>query len=159
MTKHPMKTRYPAPAETVLRMLTDREFHARKLEKLGLPKYEILDHAFDGQQFRIRIERRVPVTMPGGKKAGETTVINEEHWNIAERKGLVKVETKGMPLQMSCESSMTEDGDGCIVTLDWSIEAKIPVVGGQLEKFVVSDIEHRAADETRVALELLEDYR
>lgn len=160
MTKHPMQSRYPAPAATVLKMMTDREFHIRKLEKLGLPKYEVLDHHFDGEQFRIRIERRVPVQMPGTKKAaGETTVINEEHWNLVSRTGIVKAEPKGMPLEMSCEATMRDDGDGCVIDYEWSIHAKVPVVGAQLEKFVISDMESRTAQEHAVAVSLLDDYR
>jgi hypothetical protein len=160
MTKHQMKARYPASSATVIRMMTDKAFHVAKLEKLGLSKYEVLDHQFDGKQFSIRIERKVPVQMPGMKKsAGESTVVNEEKWDVAARTGSVAAHPQGMPLEISAVTAMADDGDGCVVTYDWNIHAKIPLVGGQLEKFVIGDMESRAAEETRVAVELLADYR
>ena len=42
---------------------------------------------------------------------------------------------------------------------DWTIKAKIPLVGGALEKFVVSDLERRSAEETEIAIRMLKDYR
>lgn len=161
-TKHETTTRYPAPADTVLKMMTDRGFHERKLGALGLAKYQILDHAFDGQDFRIKIERKVPVQAPGMVKkalAPETTVVSEESWNLAARRGRVAVAPQGMPVEMSCEVSIADDGSDSVITHRWNIEAKIPVVGGTLEKFIVSDMDNRAAEETRVAIELLQAYR
>jgi hypothetical protein len=159
-TRHVMKAHYPAPAAVVLKMMSDRAFHTRKLEALGLTQYEVLDHALDGQAFRIRIERKVPVQMPGMKKAaGETSVVNEERWDLSTRRGEVVVEPAGMPVEMKAALSIAEDGDGSVITFDWVINAKIPVVGGTLEKFIVSDMESRAAEETRAAVSLLDAYR
>ncbi len=159
-TRHEMKAHYPAPADTVLRMMTDRAFHTRKLEGMGLRQYQVLDHASSGDDFRIRIERKVPVQMPGMKKAaGETSVINEESWNRATRSGRVRVEPAGMPVEMNADHSIADEGDGSVITFVWTIDAKIPMVGGTLEKFIVSDMENRAAEETRAAVALLDAYR
>ena len=159
-TRHEMKARYPAPADTVLKMMTDRAFHTRKLDGMGLSQYQVLDHACSGNDFRIRIERKVPVQMPGMKKAaGETTVINEESWNLATRSGRVRVQPAGMPVEMNAELSISDEDDGSVITFQWTIDARIPVVGATLEKFIVSDIESRAAEETRAAVALLDAYR
>ncbi len=159
-TRHEMKAHYPAPAAVVLKMMGDKAFHTRKLEGMGLTKYEVLDYACDAREFRIRIERKVPVQMPGMKKAaGETSVVNEEVWNLQTRTGRVRVEPAGMPVEMNAALTITDEGDGSVITFDWTINAKIPVVGGTLEKFIVSDMESRAAEETRVAVSLLESYR
>lgn len=161
MLKHTSTARYPASPAVVIRMFTDRGFHTRKLEAMGLAKFEVVDHAFDGKDFRIKIDRRVPVAAPGGAKklmGGETRVINEEFWNVGTQTGRVLVEPVGMPVEMSCETSIAADGSDSVVTFHWTIHAKIPVMGGTLEKFIVSDMEKRADEETRIAASFLKDY-
>ena len=160
--KHQSQARFPAPAAVVLRMFTDRAFHTRKLDAMGLKNYEVLEHAAKGDEFRIRIRRKVPMQAPAMVKkfvGAESTVVNEERWNRAKGSGSVLVEPVGMPLEMSCATSVKDEGAGCVVRYDWTINAKVPLVGGALEKFVVSDLEKRAGEETRIALEMLDDYR
>jgi hypothetical protein len=159
--QHEMKSRYPASSDIVIRMFTDREFHTRKLEALGLLKYQVLGHQFDGADFSIKIERKVPVEVPGMVKKLvplETTVVNEEFWNLASKTGSVKVEAQGMPLELSCVSSLADDGGECVLTHRWEIRAKLPMMGA-LEKFVATDMDNRAVEETRVAISLLPAYR
>ena len=103
--KHKSQARYPASAEVVLRMFTDKAFHTGKLDAMGLKNYQVLDHAFDGKDFRIKIQRKVPMQAPAVVKkfvGAESTVINEERWNLKTRTGRVLVEPVGMPLEMSC---------------------------------------------------------
>lgn len=160
--KHEMKARYPAPSDVVMRMFADQAFHTGKLEALGLRKYQVLEHHFDGKDFRIRIERHVPVETPGMIKKVvpmEARVINEECWDIASKTGRVNVEPQGMPVEMSCLTQLTDEGDECVVTYSWDIRAKLPVMGATLEKFIVTDMEGRSAEETRVAISLLDGYR
>ena len=159
--KHDVTTRYPAPAAVVIKMFTDPEFHTRKLEATGYSgKYTVLSKQSDGRDFSIRIERKVPVSLPGvGKSAPESTVVNDESWNIASRSGRVVVELKGMPLAMSCATSITDDGAGCIVRYEWEVKSKVPLVGGAIEKMVVSDLQKKSQEETDAAIALLAHYR
>jgi hypothetical protein len=39
------------------------------------------------------------------------------------------------------------------------VKSSVPLLGGKIEKMAVADMESRSADETRVAIELLKDYR
>lgn len=158
--KHESTARYPAPATVVIRMFTDANFHTRKLEALGMSKYKILDHSLDGDEFYIKIERKVPLQMPGMKKGGaESTVVHEEFWNRADGRGRVIVHPQGMPLKMSCETAIEDEGDGAVVHYDWTVTAKIPLIGAKLEKFVIADMERRADDELQAGVDLLPDYR
>ena len=160
--KHQSQARYPAPSEVVLRMFTDKDFHTRKLDEMGLKNYQVLDHALDGKEFRIKIRRKVPMQAPALVKKfvpAESTVVNEERWNLKSRTGSVMVEPQGMPLEVSCVTAMKDQGGECIVSFDWTIKARVPLVGGALAKFVISDMERRAAEETEVAIRLLKDYR
>jgi len=159
--KHEMKARYPAPSSVVMKMFADRDFHTRKLEATGYTgKYQVLNCSGDASSFSIRIERKVPVSMPGmGKNAPESTVVNDETWNLASKTGRVVVELKGMPLEMSCVTSMKDEGKDCVVTYQWEVKSKIPLVGGTIEKMVVSDMDKKADEETQAAIALLKNYR
>ena len=160
--KHQSQARYPAPSDVVMRMFTDKNFHTRKLDAMGLKNYQILDHTLKGADFRIRIRRKVPMQAPALVKKffpAESTVVNEERWNTKSRTGSVVVEPQGVPLEMSCATALNDQGGECIVSFDWTVKAKIPLVGGVLEKFVISDMERLAAEETAIAIRMLGDYR
>lgn len=160
--KHETTARYPAPAAVVMRMFTDRDFHTRKLDQMGLRSYAVLDHAFDGQHFRIRVERVVPIDVPGLLKKvvpTESRVVNDEHWDAKTFTGKVLVEPKGMPLDIACSTTMSNDKNGCLIRYQWNLKARVPLIGGALEKFIIGDMETRANEETRIALTMLDDYR
>ena len=155
-----LKSRYPASSAVVMKMFTDKAFHTDKLKGLGYNSYEVLSHSFDGKDFRIEVLRKVPIQFPGfSRGAGESTVVNEESWNLASKTGRVVLNVKGMPLEASCITRMTDEGKDCVVTFDWDVKAKIPLVGGTLEKFVVKDMEKKADEETQAAIALLKNYR
>lgn len=156
-----IQSRYPASAAVVMRMFMDPAFHTGKLEALGLMKYRVLEQKAEGDNFRIRIERKVPLDAPAMIRKvvpAETTAVSEERWNRGTMKGRVSVEP-GVPLDMSCEASMSDVAGGCLVRYAWEIRAKVPLIGGSLEKFIGSDLERKMVDETRVAVGLLEKYR
>ncbi|WP_028080254.1 DUF2505 domain-containing protein [Solimonas soli] len=154
--KHQMQARFAAPPDVVVRMFGDKAFHVKKLDALGLP-YKVLAQEADANTFRIRVERKVPVQMPGGKKA-EATVVNEELWHLAERRGSVKVDAGMMPIDCACTAQIVADGKHTRVVYDWTIKSSVPLLGGQIEKMALADMETRFADETRVAASLLNDY-
>ncbi|AXQ28722.1 DUF2505 domain-containing protein [Solimonas sp. K1W22B-7] len=159
--KHASTSRYPAPAEVVMKMFADPAFHTRKLDALGMAgKYEVLEQGVQGDEFFIRIERKVPISLPGMKKgAGESSVAHEERWNTKSRTGKVQVETRGIPVAISCTASVRDEGEGAVVQYDWLIESSLPLVGGTLEKFVVADMNGRAEQETQAGIDQLSNYR
>jgi len=159
--KHKIEARYPASSAVVMKMFSDPAFHTNKLDALGYgkDKYQVLAKSKDAKRFNIKIERKVPLNLPGLKGVGDSTVINDETWDLASKTGSVAVEAKGTPLQISCVTSMSDEGKNCVVTFDWDIKAKIPLIGGTLEKFVAKDTEKRTAEETAAAIKFLKDYQ
>ena len=159
--KHKIEARYPASSAVVLKMFADPAFHTAKLDALGYAKdkYQVLASSADAKKFNIRIERKVPLNLPGLKGVGDSTVINDESWNLATKTGEVLVEAKGAPLTISCATSMRDEGKECVVTFDWDIKARIPLIGGTLEKFVATDTSKRTAEETAAAITLLKNYK
>ncbi|HUR40830.1 MAG TPA: DUF2505 domain-containing protein [Verrucomicrobiae bacterium] len=158
-----IKAKYPAPSATVLKMFMDKDFHTKKLKALGIDKSRVLDHAAAGDDFRIKIERKVPLAPPGGAVSkflpAEATVVSEERWNKASKTGKVKIEPAGVPVEISCTAKFADDAGGCTITYAFDINAKIPLVGGTLEKFIASDMQAKFADEAKAAATLLDPYR
>lgn len=159
--KHTTESRYPAPSDVIIKMFTDKDYHCRKMDALGID-YDVLEAASDGDEFHIKVERRVPVEASGIVKKimpSTTTVVNDERWRLSDKSGSVHVDTKGVPLQMSCTAQMRDEGDECVIEYQWDIKAKIPLGGGALEKFVAGDMQKREAAEIQAAIDLLDDYR
>lgn len=159
--KHEMRAHYPASSDVVMKMFTDKDYHARKMQKLGID-FKLLEHEFDGENFRLKAQRLVPIQASGIAAKfmpATSTVVNDEKWSVKDKTGSVVVETKGVPLAMSCTAKMQDQDDGCVVVYDWDIKARIPLGGGALEKFVVGDMKVREAEEREAAISLLDDYR
>jgi hypothetical protein len=160
--KFDIKARYPAPTAVVLKMFMDKDFHQKKLGVLGIQKSRVLEHKASGDDFQIKIERKVPLDAPGIVKKfvpAEATVVSEERWNRASRTGAVKVEPAGIPVEIRSAVKFADDAKGCTVTYAFDVTAKVPFVGGALEKFIAGDMESKFAEEAKAAATLLEPYR
>ena len=160
--KFDIKARYPAPSAVVLKMFMDKDFHQKKLGVLGIAKSRVLEHDAKGDDFRIKIERKVPLNAPGMVKKfvpAEATVVSEERWNGAKKTGTVKVEPAGVPVDINCTARFADDAQGCTITYAFEVSARVPLVGGTLEKFIASDMEAKFADEAKAAATLLGPYR
>lgn len=159
--KRESRARYPASSDVVMKMFTDKDFHSRKMGILGMD-FDILEHEFDGKDFRLKAQRGVPMQATGIAAKfmpAKTQVVNDERWSVADKTGTVEVKPQGVPLEMNCTAQMRDEGDECVITYSWNIRAKIPLGGGSLEKFVAADMEKREAEELEAAISLLDDYR
>jgi hypothetical protein len=158
--KQEIKARYPAPAAAVIKMFSDPAFHEQKLVALGIQKFQVLGSGKKGDTFSIKIERKVPLDLPvPGMKGMEATAVHEESWNAATKSGRVEVDAKGVPASMACEAKFADDKDGCTLTYTWTIESKVPLVGGKIEKAIAADMVKMSAPETKVGVERVGAYR
>lgn len=157
--KHASTIYYPAPAAAVLRMFTDPAFHARKLEMAGIAAFRILEHHLRGDEFGIRVERRVTVKLPGGGKGSPLNrVIHDETWNLKTARGHVEVTLPGIPLAMHSDSTLTDRDAGCTLHYDWTVTSTLPIIGRSLEKFIIGRMDAEAAPEHRAGAELVSAY-
>ena len=148
--KHEVKVRYPAPASIVIGLFTDAAFYPRKLDLLGVPRHKVLDKRESKNHLDIKLELHVPMQVPGILKKvvpADMTVIQEESWDKTTMAGTLRVHSAGSPADMSCKASIADEGKACTVTYAWEVKAKIPLIGGTLEKFICSDIDERARRE------------
>ena len=160
--KFDIKAKYPAPTATVLKMFMDAEFHKKKLVALGITQSRVLEAGGSGDDFRIRIERKVPLAAPSLIQKfvpAQATVTSEERWNKASKTGKVTIAPAGVPVDIKCTAKFADDAGGCTITYSFDVNAKVPLVGGALEKFIASDMQGKFADEAKAAITLLEPYR
>lgn len=159
--KYEMHAHFPAPSEVVMKMFTDKQFHSRKLEKMGV-EFKVLEHTSDGDKFYICVQRMVPMNATGiaAKFMPATTQVTQgEEWFVKDKRGSVDIDTKGAPIKISCTAKMQDQGEECVVIYDWDVKAKIPIGGGALEKFVIADMKKREAVEREAATSLLDEFR
>src|SRR6185312_11531227 len=122
--KQTLEGRYPAKSDVVIKMMTDKKFYTDRLDLQGVKGYEVLDHAFDGKRFSISIRRKITAI----------NVTSIETWDVASKKGTIKVELSGMPIEVSAVTSLKDDAKGCVLTYNWDVSSKVPLVGGKIEK-------------------------
>ena len=157
-----IKAKYPASSAVVLKAFMDKQFHEKKMGVLGIKEFKVVGHDAKGDDFRIKIERKVPLAPPGVVSKfvpANATVVSEERWNSASKTGKVKVEPQGIPVEISSNVRFADDASGCTITYAFEINAKVPLVGGTLEKFIAGDMEQKFAAEAKAAITLLDPYR
>ena len=147
--KQKLEARYPASSDVVIKMMTDKKFYTDRLELQGIKEYEVVNHKSDGKTFSITIKRKVTAI----------NVTSVETWNVAKKTGRITVDLQGMPMEVSCDTSLADKGSECVLTYHWDIVSKIPLVGGKIEKQFAGENEKAIPEQTRLGIELLKNYR
>ena len=147
--KQKIETRYPAPSSVVIKMMTDKKFYCDRLELQGHKVYDVVSHSFDGKDFSIKFKRKLTAA----------SITHEDIWNVDSKAGRVLVELHGMPVEMSGVTSLRDEGGECVMTYEWEIHSKVPLVGGKIEKTIAAENEKAIPEQTRLGIELLKNYR
>lgn len=160
--KQELQERYPAPASVVIKMMTDRKFFTDRLEKLGHKQYEVLDCKTDPNAFSIKIRRPLPMQVPAAIKKfvpGNPTIVHVDAWSAKTLTGKVEVELPGMPVEISCTTSLKDQGKDCVLTYVFDIRSKVPLLGGMIEKQVAAENQKEIPLQTKAGIELLKNYQ
>jgi hypothetical protein len=147
--KQKLEGRYPASSDVVIKMMTDRKFYTDRLDLQGIKDYEVVEHKADGKTFSITNKRKVTAI----------NVISVDSWNLAKKTGRISVELQGMPMEVSCTTALADKGGECVLTYDWDIVSKVPLVGGKIEKQFAGENEKAIPEQTRFGLQLLKNYQ
>ncbi len=154
---------YERDADTVMTMFTDRAYFEKKYDQAA-DSYEILENNSDDKQFQIKVKRSMPlhVPVPGFAKkvlgGGSMTVIQEDIWDRASRRGQIKIELVGAPVRISAEMELKQGASGAENHVHWSIESGIPLIGGKVAKLVAEDIKAKSPEDQKLTNALLADY-
>jgi uncharacterized protein YndB with AHSA1/START domain len=133
---------YDASPAEVFEMLADPGFRKRVGEALDVASADITLER-DGDGFALTNDQ---VQQTGGlpsfakKFAGETTrVIQTEEWS-SPTGGTLRIEAPGKPTSMAGTIELVPDGSGTVEVVELEIRAKVPLVGGRLERLMADQV-------------------
>ncbi len=128
-------------------LMFDPDFSQRlNREGMAVDAYEILERDVSGPTWRLRARVTPKDNMPGFlKKLIGASFSYEEV--LTHQAGSDRASATMIPSAMrdktrlSYEVRVTPDGDACKRAMDWEVEIKVFGLGGQIEKFALSEIE------------------
>lgn len=132
---------YPAATDRVWAMVSDKAFQDAKCVDAGATAHET-SVTPQGEGAVIVASRDMPTDgVPEQLRSliGKTiTVVETQTWSgpaaDGSRTATLEVVMKGQPIGMKGTASMKPAGEGTEVTIEGDLKAKIPLIGGRIEK-------------------------
>lgn len=132
---------YDAPPDEVFQVLTDPGFQDAKCIETGATSHSVDVHD-DGPRVIVTTERQLPVDgLPDFLRAfvqDGIRVREQLSWSAptesGERVADLELEFVGQPLTMRGTRTMRPDGAGCSETVAAELTARLPLIGGRIEK-------------------------
>lgn len=158
------KHAFDKPVATVLKMFSDRAYFERKYRELGFGSVEVLEHSADARRFRIKVRYHARNSSPqipdfAKKFLGETNVVTQtDTWDLDRKTGRLEAEIRGVPVKVTADMKLADEGTGSANTLKWNVSCGIPLVGGKLEQVVAGDIQAKAKADLAKSREILQGY-
>ena len=139
---------YAATPQQVFAMLADMEFQNRKCTATGALSHSV-SVSPQGDRTLIVNHRDMPTdSFPDFVKSmvGATLAVTETHdWGPpgpdGGRQGTITVDLGGAPLDLVGVLSLAPAGEGSLECIDAHLKAKIPLIGGKIEKAAAPAIE------------------
>jgi len=134
--------RYDADPQAVFEMLTDKAFQDRKLARTGALTWEVQIRRQNGGAV-ILSRRTLPTDqVPDAFRAligPQLSITQTETWGPAEangsRTGTIQIEVTGAPIRMQATASLSATiTQGCVEQVDGELKARIPFIGGKVER-------------------------
>jgi hypothetical protein len=149
---------YAATPHQVFAMLTDEDFQVRKCEATGAASYAV-SITTDGDRTVIVSSRDLPTDdFPDFVKSlvGATLAVTEtQDWGPAAkdgtRQGALTVDIAGAPIDLAGSLSLEPGGQGSVESVQGDLKARIPLLGGRIEKAAAPAIESAIRVEREIA--------
>ena len=142
----------PFDADAVFELLTDPDYQVQRGLALGEKDIEC-EVEIDGNETLVMLARTMTRDLPKALaklfKAENRTVTHQKWQEIGDTKlADVNITVEGQPVTVSGTYHIepTDDG-GCIVKVDLTCKAKIPLVGKKVEAFVLKQTEEGSDEE------------
>lgn len=151
---------YPVPVARLLPFFMDPDFLVRKYVAQGATGVRVLHTGVTGSRSTITVSREVPVEVPipsfaRDQVASRITLVQTDSWDSATRHGRIEIEFKGMPVRITCESTLEDGVEGAVERLAFDIRVNVPLLGGKLEELLARDMRLKLQRDTDVTFELI----
>jgi hypothetical protein len=148
---------YSAAPATVFDMLTDKAFQDRKLSETGALSWEVRVQR-EGDAAVIVSHRALSTDMVPDSFRGmvgqQITIIQTERWGPARpdgsRTGTLELEVGAAPVRMTATLTLTSTAGGTTESVDGELKAKVPLLGGKIERSVEPAVRSAISAEERI---------
>ena len=139
---------YAATPDEVFAMIADREFQNLKCVATGALGHSV-SIGTEGDRTLIVSRREMPTDgFPDFVKSfvGSTLAVTEtQDWGPRDagggRQGVLAVALAGAPVDLTGTLSLAAAGEGCVESVDSDLRARMPLIGGKIEKAAAPAIE------------------
>jgi len=156
-----IKYPYSYDSDTVFGVFTRKDFIEQKYASVGATNLKFIEFGQKDGVFMIHTSRDISAEIPGFAKKfirPTTTIIQKEIWNLSDdpiKKGVVDVQAKGLPMQMSGDLILQSTNEGSENILTYEIIVSIPFVGGKLASFLDGEGRKTGEKEYEFAVDFL----
>lgn len=145
--------------DTVWELLSDPQFRVDRSEALGEFNAECEVEADDDSAtvtMSRDVERDLPSVLAKVFSSRQSlSFVERWQWDGEGWSGTLQVDVQGQPVKITADFSLTSDGDGCVYEITHYCKAKIPLVGGKVEKFVLAETDKGAVEELEYLISAL----
>ncbi|QGN56748.1 DUF2505 domain-containing protein [Nostocoides sp. HKS02] len=153
---------YAATPDEVFAVLSDAKFQEAKCAATAAVRHSATVKVV-GDRTVITTERELPSDgLPDFAKSmvGDALKVTEtQDWGPASddgtRQGTVEMGVAGAPISLKGTLSLQPGGAGTVEALDAELKARVPLIGGKMEKAAAPPIEEAIAIEHQTAVEWL----
>jgi hypothetical protein len=143
--------KFTKSVDEVWAVLCDPDFRVERSAALGELTAEC-DVEEDGKTVKVHMVREVIRELPSvlAKIFNAKQVLEfVESWQPVKDgwQGTLAIDVKGQPVQISASISLLATADGCEYGVSHRCKAKIPLIGGKVEKFILSQTDSGAVEE------------
>lgn len=136
---------FTAAVDVVFDKLTDPDFLVERCVAFGEKDIQC-DAESDGRKTTVVLSRTIKQDLPAflAKLFGaENRTVMKETWeDIGTSKiGNYSLDVQGQPVTLTAKFKLKPTQNGCEYTIDYSCKAKIPLVGGKVEDFILGQTE------------------
>ncbi|RNL58723.1 DUF2505 domain-containing protein [Zhongshania marina] len=137
--------------DEVWAVLCDPDFRVERSIALGELSAEC-DIEEDDDTAKVHMVREVVRELPSVLAkifSSKQTLEFEESWQRSKKgwEGTLVIDVRNQPVELTAKISLLETSDGCEYSVSHRCKAKIPLVGGKVEKFILSQTDTGALDE------------
>lgn len=134
------------PANVILRMFGDADFYEEKYREMAGRAPNILSTRAEGEHFFITVRHALDagrLKFPDfvKKRIGDELYLRQtDSWQLDSGRGRIDIDIEKAPVTIRIDLNLTGNGAGSQLTLDFDIQASVPLIGGKIEKAVAGPI-------------------
>ena len=158
---------FEQPLDVVRKAYFDPEFAPKKYAALGLQDIKVTAQGKTGDESFVtcRFKMLPTINVPGFaqkfiKQDKPVGVQQTDRWNTTTNTGSLLVELAGMTsvTSLECQMTLEKHSKGTVNRMSWSVECKVPLIGGKLAKLLAEDIQQKSEADRQATAEILKSY-